>query len=407
MVGASLAVALGGQDCRVAVIENVPFRSSDQPSYNDRSIALAYGSKKIFSTMGLWQHLLSHAEPIHKIHISDRGHFGATRLDCKDEHVEALGYVVEARALGKVLQEKLAEQKNVDLLCPAELDDIAITEQGVTARVREKSKDGDIIKTFTASLLVAADGSQSLIREQLGIPVTRWEYGQTAVIANVTPQNPHQNIAYERFTDTGPLAILPLPSHVASDGTEEPRCSLVWTVRDEQLDDVLSLSDDEFLGRLQQRFGQRLGRFLKVGTRHAYPLSMLRAKEHVRSRVALIGNAAHTLHPVAGQGFNLGIRDVAVLAELLVTAINEGQDPGTLAVLQEYADWRRRDHRRVIAFTDGLARIFSNPLFPVKIARNLGLVAVDLMPFAKHGLSRQTMGLTGRLPKLARGMPLS
>jgi 2-octaprenyl-6-methoxyphenol hydroxylase len=178
-------------------------------------------------------------------------------------------------------------------------------------------------------------------------------------------------------------------------------------VRDEQLDDVLSLSDDEFLDRLQQRFGQRLGRFLKAGKRKAYPLSMLKAEEHVRSRVALIGNAAHTLHPVAGQGFNLGMRDVAVLAELLVKAINEGQDPGDLYVLQEYADWRRRDHRRVIAFTDGLARIFSNPLTPVKIARNLGLVAVDLMPFVKHGLSRQTMGMTGRLSKLARGLPLA
>ena len=422
MVGASLAIALGDQKCRVAVIESVPFRSSSQPSYNDRSIALAYGSKKIFDTMGLWSSLQSHVEAIHKIHISDRGHFGATRLDCRDENVEALGYVVDTRSLGKVLLDRLEQLENVDLLCPAELVDLDITEQSVTARILEKpcdkesEKEGDngngkeTRRTLSASLLVAADGSQSMIREQLDIPVTRWEYGQTAVIANITPQDPHQNIAYERFTDTGPLAILPLPSHVDSDGNSgskgEPRCSLVWTVRDEQLEGILSLSDDEFLDRLQQRFGQRLGRFLKVGTRHAYPLTMLRANEDVRSRVALIGNAAHTLHPVAGQGFNLGVRDVAVLAEILVNAIESGQDIGALSVLQEYAAWRRRDHRRVIAFTDGLARIFSNRLTPVKMVRNMGLIAVDLVPFAKHGLTRQTMGLTGRLPRLARGLPL-
>ena len=168
MVGASLAVALGGQNCRVAVIESVPLRSSDQPSYNDRSIALAYGSKKIFSTIGLWQHLQSHVAPIHKIHISDRGHFGATRLDCKDEDVDALGYVVETRALGKVLQERLAESKNIDLLCPAELESLAVTDQCVTVKAREQcneSSENSTARTITASLLVAADGSQSLIRE--------------------------------------------------------------------------------------------------------------------------------------------------------------------------------------------------------------------------------------------------
>lgn len=236
MVGASLAIALGNQKCRVAVIESVPFRSSLQPSYNDRSIALAYGSKKIFATMGLWDSLQSHVEAIHKIHISDRGHFGATRLDCRDENVEALGYVVDTRSLGKVLLDRLEQLENVDLLCPAELVDVDITEHSVTACIREgsykkegekkddregkkgghKSNGNEALRTLSASLLVAADGSQSMIREQLGISVTCWEYGQTAVIANITPQGPHQNIAYERFTDTGPLAILPLPFHVDS-----------------------------------------------------------------------------------------------------------------------------------------------------------------------------------------------
>jgi 2-octaprenyl-6-methoxyphenol hydroxylase len=235
------------------------------------------------------------------------------------------------------------------------------------------------------------------VREQLGIETAQWQYDQTAVIANITPERPHANTAYERFTDTGPLALLPL---------HDDRCALVWTVRTSQVDALMQLDDAAFLAALQERFGQRLGRLLKVGSRQAYPLNLMRARESVRARLALIGNAAHSLHPVAGQGFNLGLRDVAALADVTVEALRDGVDIGNAAVLQRYADARRRDQRGVIAFTDGLARIFANPLASVALARNLGLIAVDLLPPCKHFLSQRTMGLAGRLPRLARGLPL-
>jgi 2-octaprenyl-6-methoxyphenol hydroxylase len=400
MVGASLACALEGQGLRIAVIESVPYKSQEQPSYDDRSIALAYGSHRIFSSMNLWQQMADLVEPIRKIHISDRGHFGVTRLDCKDEGTDALGYVIENRVLGKVLNDRLAQLDNVELLCPAELQQVEIREDKAYATVNFKNA----AVTLNASLLIAADGVHSTVREQLGIKVINWGYGQTAIITNITPQKHHQNVAYERFTETGPLAVLPMHAHSQID--TEPRCSLVWTVGDEQVDEIMALDDEDFLDRLQQRFGQRLGTIRKCGKRHAYPLSMVRAEEHIRPRLALIGNAAHTLHPVAGQGFNLGIRDVAALAELLSSAHAKGKDLGSMEVLQDYAAWRKRDHRSVIAFTDTLARVFSNSLLPVSLVRNLGLLTVDLMPSLKHSLVKRTMGLSGRLPRLARGLSL-
>jgi len=227
--------------------------------------------------------------------------------------------------------------------------------------------------------------------------VREWTYGHHAVIANLTPGRPHRGMAFERFTDTGPLAMLPMTGG---------RSSLVWTVRDQHLDEMLSLSDRAFLERLQARFGYRLGRLRQIGRRTAYPLRQVYAREHVRARLALVGNAAHTVHPVAGQGFNLGIRDVAALAEVLVAAAAAGKDPGALEVLQGYQRSRRRDHRTVLLATDALARVFTSPLAPVRVLRDLGMLGVDLIPGARHLLARQAMGLRGRLPRLARGLGL-
>lgn len=401
MVGASLACALAAQPLRIIVVEGVPFRSQGQPSFDDRSIALAYGSSRIFSAMGLWSALIDGVAPIRRIHISDRGHFGATRLDASREGVDALGYVVQTRTLGRVLQERLGQLPNVELLCPARLEDLVPGSESVAVSIA--GPDGP--RTLHTRLLVAADGAGSVVRERLEIPVTRWDYGQSAIIANVGTSEPHGDTAYERFTDTGPLAMLPLP--LAGQAAGGGHCSLVWTARADQVGDIMALEDDAFLAALQERFGPRLGAMVKVGRRHAYPLALVRARQHTRPRVALIGNAAHALHPVAGQGFNLGIRDVAVLAELLAEAAAAGGDPGADALLQRYGQWRRRDQRAIIAFTDGLARVFANPLPPVALARDLGLVALDLLPPLKRMLTRRTMGLAGRLPRLARGLPLS
>jgi len=398
MVGASLACALGATRLRVAVVEGVPLRSDAQPSYDDRSIALAYGSRRIFEGIGLWPELAAQVAPIRRIHVSDRGHFGATRLNAAEHGVDALGYVVETRVLGRALADHLATLNNVDLLCPAELTELEFKPDAATVTV--SAPDGP--RRLSARLLVAADGTNSTVRERLGIEVKRWDYGQTAVISNVSTELDHEGVAYERFTDGGPLALLPLPAHPGDVG--RGRCSLVWTVRSEQVESVLALSDEEFLAEVQSRFGQRLGRLMRIGARRAYPLSLVRVAEHVRPRAALIGNAAHALHPVAGQGFNLGIRDVAVLAELLAEAAQAEADPGDMVLLNRYAEWRRRDHRVVMAFTDGLARVFSNPLATVALARDLGLVALDVLPPLKRLLARQTMGLSGRLPRLGLGL---
>ena len=256
---------------------------------------------------------------------------------------------------------------------------------------------GGVVDRLNCRLLVAADGGNSAIREQLDVPVVRWEYGQSAVVTNITPARPHRNVAYERFTDTGPVALLPM---------SEQRCAVVWTVRDEQVDDVLALGDGAFLDAFQERFGYRLGRFERVGKRAAYPLSLLRARESVRGRIAIIGNAAHTLHPIAGQGFNLGIRDVAALSEVVYEAFASGGDIGAASVLDSYEQWRLAEQRNVALATDGLARLFSNPLGLIRLGRNLGLLAMEFLPGAKRPLARGAMGMLGRQPRLARGVPL-
>ncbi len=401
MVGASLACALAPLALKVGIVERYPLRSQTQPSFNDRSIALAYGTRKIFQTMGLWDALENSVMPIKKIHISDRGHFGATRLHAEQVEVDALGYVVEARELGKVLQSALEKNHNAELICPAELEQVSIGED--SARV-DVIVDGKSVH-LSAALVVAADGSQSSIRDQLGLQVKSWDYGQTAVISNVSTSRPHQQVAYERFTDSGPLALLPMLT-LTENGQATERCSLVWTVRTEQAEEHLGLSDAQFLQRLQQRFGHRLGEFVRVGERHAFPLHLLKVPQQVQSRVALIGNAAHTLHPVAGQGYNLGIRDVAVLTQVLANAVHDKADIGDLQLLQQYAEWRQRDHNSVIAFTDGLVRIFSNPLFPVQVTRDIALTALDFLPPLKKIFARHTMGLGGRVSNLARGIPI-
>lgn len=393
LIGASLACALRASGLRLGVIEAIPLAASSQPDYDDRTLALAYGSKRIFETLGVWEGIVPDVTPIERIHISDRGRFGFTRLSAADAGLPALGYVVANRVLGVALLKMLEGPKNIEWLCPAEMQDIRFTPEFATVTVRHN----DTNKTLTARLVIAADGAHSAVRQAIGIEAARMEYRQTAIVANVTPGMPHGNTAYERFTDTGPLALLPL-SHGC--------CAVVWSVRAETVETVLSWSEVEFLSHLQDRFGDRLGSFTRLGKRSAYPLVLTRVKEHVRPRLALIGNAAHTVHPVAGQGFNLGLRDVAALAEILMDAVRAGEDIGDLHVLRRYADWRRRDNQAISLFTNGLIRIFSNNIFPLTLLRNAGLLAVDLMPGVKRGFVRVTSGLAGRLPRLARGLPL-
>lgn len=393
MVGASLACALARRPLRIGVVESFPFGISAQPGYDDRSIALAYGTRRIFDGMGLWREIAAAATPIEQIHVSDRGHFGATRLRAGAYGFDALGYVAESRTLGRVFAATLAALPQVELICPARVKALETAPELVRVTIEQ----GAMERTVTARLVVGADGADSSVRRWSGIGAQRAEYGQSAIIANLTPERPHRNVAYERFTDSGPLALLPM---------SEGRCALVWTVRTEQRAEILALGDAEFLARLQLRFGSRLGRLYRIGARVAYPLALVRAQSYTTARLALIGNAAHTLHPIAGQGFNLGLRDVAALAEVVCDAMAAGRDIGTRAVLGRYEEWRRRDQAHVLRATDGLVRLFSNDYAPLVAARTAGLVLVDLLPPVKRALMRRAMGLAGPQPRLARGLPL-
>lgn len=394
MVGVSLALALRGSGLRLGVVEAVPYAAAQQPSFDDRALALAYGSQRIYTGMGVWQRIEDVGiTPITRIHISDRGHFGCTRLDSRDMGVAAIGYVVENRVLGAALNQILAQAENITLLCPAQVQGVELDADVARVTVAQTG----VHRTLSARLVVAADGGHSTIRKMLAIATSHVDYGQCAVVTNVSLVRPHYGIAYERFTDSGPLALLPMGAN---------RCSVVWSLPPAQAEHVLTLGDGEFLQRLQDSFGDRLGTFVKVGARRSYPLSLTRVAEHVRSRLVLIGNAAHSLHPVAGQGFNLGLRDVAVLAQVLVDAQRAHDDYGSLPILDRYAAWRRRDNIAVSVFTDTLVRVFSNSFPPLVTARNLGLLALDLAPPAKRGLMRRTMGVSGYLPRLARGLSL-
>lgn len=389
LVGATLAAALRHTPLKVALIEATEWSIQHSPSFDDRVIALAYASQQIFTGIGIWSAIAPMAVPIEHIHISDRGHFGITRLHHYDFHLPALGYVIGARQIGQVLQNTLLSSNNVTLFTSTQITAFTQNEQFVTLQLQHAERRLQI----TTSLLVAADGGQSSIRRQLGIYTRKHDYAQTAIIANVVLQKFHQHVAYERFTPSGPLALLPLQGN---------HCSLVWTVLPEKVDHLMSLDDKHFLHALQQQFGWRLGQFLQVGQRYTYPLSLVQASDLVRGRIVMIGNAAHTLHPVAGQGLNLGLRDVAMLAELIVTMPEIGEEES----LKAYSQRQQADHKRVIQITNGLVNTFSNTFLPLVFTRNLGLLATDAIPWIKIQLGQQMAGLKAFPSRLQKGLPL-
>ena len=391
MVGATLGVALAPLKLRVALIEAIPHNAASQPSFDERTTALSNGSRRILETLGVWSSLNADATPIRKIHVSDQGRFGFARIDAAEQGLAALGYVVANRALGNALWSRLEESPGLKVFCPAQVSNVTAHDQAVAVEIT------GVPTVIDAKLIVAADGAQSAVRGAFGIEAEVRDYEQTAVITTVLPQRFHDNVAYERFTPSGPLALLPL---------EGGRCTLVLTLTKDAAQAALAWSDDEFLAEVQRRFGFRLGRFLKVGRRVPYPLSLTQATRTSAPRCVIVGNAAQGLHPVAGMGFNLGLRDVASLAELIAERAGPDADPGRRELLAEYDAWRSADRGGVIGFTDGLVRIFSNPLSSVRGLRNLGLLAFDLLPPAKAALSRLSTGGSGRIPKLARGVAL-
>jgi 2-octaprenyl-6-methoxyphenol hydroxylase len=396
MVGASLAVALAPLGLKIALIEEVPHGNVTHPSFDERTTALSNGSRRILQTLNLWPAVEPQATAIRKIHVSDQGRFGFARIDAAEQRLTAMGYVVPNRALGMALWSRLETHANVHVRCPARVSRVESGERAVTLEITQ----GVDSSSLDTKLVVAADGMQSAVRSAFGVDAESRDYEQTAVITTVLPQRFHDHVAYERFTGSGPLALLPL---------EGGRCTLVLTLSRATAESAMAWSDREFLAEVQRRFGFRLGRFLKVGRRIPYPLSLTRAARTSAERCVIVGNAAQGLHPVAGMGFNLGLRDVASLAELIAEGRHEPNfDAGDPGLLRQYDAWRAADRGGVIAFTDGLVRMFASPSSVVQRLRDVGLLAFDLLPPAKAALSRLSTGAGNgaRVPKLARGVAL-
>ncbi len=394
MIGSCLALALAPLGLRIAVVEAVARRSPGQPSFDDRSTALSRSSQRTFSALGLWPSISAAATPITHIHVSDRGRFGFSHIDAAEQQVEALGYVVINRVLGAVLQEALAGVPGLEVLCPSRITAVAAGADTLRVSVEQQGST----RSLQCRLLVAADGARSSVRDMLGISAHHSDYGQQAVIGNVQTERPIDNRAYERFTDDGPLALLPIAGG---------RAAFIWTLEPSQAEAVIALPDDAFVARLQDAFGFRLGRFSRTGTRARYPLVLSKALGLTAPRGVLVGNAAHGLHPVAAQGFNLGLRDVAALSECIADNMADGDgDPGNVALLDRYAHWRRSDQRKLVQFTDGLVRLFGSRRPAVRLLRDAGMLGFDFVPGVRSLFAKHTMGLAGRLPRLSRGVPI-
>jgi 2-octaprenyl-6-methoxyphenol hydroxylase len=390
MVGLTLASALAGAGLEVIVVDRARPESMTDAAFDGRTSAIAYGTQRMLAGLGLWPRLADAAQAILEIRVSDHGSWLFLHYDHRDMGPRPVGYIVENRDIRRALLAHLATLPAARVIAPARVVAVDRDGPGVEARL----EDGRVI---TAALAVAADGRGSLTRRAAGIRVAGWSYPQTGIVCTIAHERPHNGIAHEHFMPAGPFAVLPMTGD---------RSSLVWTERTALAPAMLALDDDDFIAEIARRFGDSLGRLEVVGRRWSYPLSLMHAERYVARRLALIGDAAHVIHPIAGQGLNLGLRDVASLAEVVVDAHRLGLDIAQAPVLERYERWRRFDNLVVIAATDGLNRLFSNSLPPVRLARDLGLAAVNRLAPLKRFFMRYAMGLVGDLPRLLRGEPL-
>lgn len=380
MAGMTLALALNQSShgrLSIAVVE--PYQTNHQahPGFDSRSIALSYGTVNILKQLSLWNEIQNVATPIHHIHVSDRFHLGMTDISSDEVATDALGYVVELADVGRIYDELVAQCDNITLFCPQSVNQVIRHIDRVTISL----ESGEVIQ---GKLLVAADGAISTCCQQIGLTMSEHDFFQVAVIANVSIDQAHNNRAFERFTDQGPIALLPM---------SEQRMSLVWCLRPAQAERVLQLEDNAFIDELQQAFGWRLGRFTQVGVRASYPLLLRYREQNVSHRFAIVGNAAQTLHPIAGQGFNLGIRDVVSLAEEVSQSLT---DPGSYTVLRRFKQRREEDRRSTIELTSSLVHLFSNDYLSLQIGRNVGLAMMDNIAVLKQPLLQRTLGLVVR-----------
>lgn len=407
LVGASLAVALRGCALKVMLIEAAPPPRSE-PAWDERCIALNDASVRVLDSYDMWSQLCVEGAPITATHISEQRRFGVARFSAADAGLETLGWNMPLRAFGAALLEKAGRAANVEILCPARVESLAITGDFAELRVvpgllpgeptaRGPSADPTAQsapsaglpmlepRLIRAKLVVAADGARSAIRQFLGLGAETRDYQQSAIVSAVRLSRPHGGVAYERFMPGGPLALIPKGDRA---------CSLVWTRPQDEVEGLMALDDDAYRARAEEAFGGRLGRFVEIGRRWSYPLARVMTDALTGVRVVFVGNAAQSLHPVAAQGFNLGLRDVATLAEL----VKSTADPGSADLLTDYAARRARDRERVSGMTDMMVRVFSNRLPVLSQARHWGLVAVDLLPGLRESVMRQHLGHLG-LPR--------
>lgn len=389
MVGAALALICHHQnpDWQIVMVEAFPLPAKDesfqfQPSYDDRSTALSAGSADILDKAGIWQSLLAQSTSIRQIHVSDKGHFGGTLINSEDYDLEALGRVVPNAWIGTSL---LANIRSIDAITLWDSTKVSQV-RPVTGGARFLVNHNEDEKSVFARVTVIADGAGSKQGTALGIDSTVQDYNQYVTVANVTLDRCHDGIAYERFTDQGPMAFLPLG------GESGQTMSLVWTHPAAEHEQLCQLSDDKFISRLQSRFGRRAGRVTQVGKRDYYPLKLMVANEQVRSSVVLMGNAAHFLHPVAGQGFNLALRDCQCLAETLAEAERNGEAIGSIQVLERYLAQQWSDQKTTIRFSDSLVKLFSSNQLSLAALRGLGFFGLEMLPPTKSLLARQSMG---------------
>lgn len=391
LVGGALTVALAGAGLDVAVIDRADPRHLTDDALDGRASAIALGSQRALQGIGLWDHVAA-AEPILDIRVTDGDspsflHYDHQKAGSGDE---PFGYIVENTLLRRAVWARIAELPNLRVFAPATLVSLAREPDRAVATLA----DGAVLH---ARLVIAAEGKQSRLRQEAGIPVTEWRYDQVGIVCTVAHDHPHRGIAHEHFLPSGPFASLPMTGN---------RSSIVWTERPSLAKAALALDDDAFSAELQRRFGHWLGAVRIVGRRWSYPLGLMHAARYIDRRLALVGDSAHLIHPIAGQGLNLGLRDVAALAETIVDARRLGLDIGRSDVLDRYQRWRRVDNLTLIGVTDGLNRLFSTALPPVALARQLGLAAVNAMPGLKRIFMRHAMGLVGDLPRLVAGQKL-
>ena len=393
LVGASFALALAShnQELKICMVESIEAASESQPSFDDRSTVLSKSSANLFADMGLWPHLSNLVAPIQHIHTSEKGQFGMSRLHASEYDVDAMGYVVDNKGLGTQLYAQLKQFTNIQLLSPAKVTSLQVFAESYQAQILELNQQKT--QECHARLVVMCDGGRSDLAQALGLTSQAKHYQQVALIANIELQKNHQGWAYERFAQEGPIAMLPLLSFQG-----KARSALVWTTSTSSLDERMALSDHDFLTELQAEFGHRLGRFKGVGERAYYPLKIQRSNELVRSRLAVLGNAAHTLHPVAGQGFNLALRGAALLAHNVLANTAKGLDIGALSNLASFAQTQEQDAKRIQAASHGLVSAFSYQATPIRLARNLANMALDHCPIAKGSFARAAMGLDVHKP---------